>query len=116
MACVPLLVLAVRLIIQARSEAVDGFYLNNSREIQRIEHSMKVFFSGISGNVDFLASLPEVENANGALRSYTGATGNLFVTPEGRALEGLFAHLGSAYKGYSFMTLGTEDFGGHWVS
>lgn len=59
-ACTPVLLIAVVVAMNLRSQAQDDFIDSSSREIRQIDNAMQQFFAGISQNVEYLAKLPAV--------------------------------------------------------
>lgn len=71
-ACVPVILVAVLVVLNLREGALANFLDSSGREIRQIDNGMKQFFDGISQNVDFVAKDPRVVAAKD-LKSYAGA-------------------------------------------
>lgn len=85
-ACVPVVLVAVLIILNLRSEARTDFLDGSDREIRQVDNAMQLFFQGISQNVEFLAGQPQLQAIDGELKSYVAAdaTG----TPMGEQMHG----------------------------
>jgi methyl-accepting chemotaxis protein len=104
-ACLPILVVAAIVIANLRQQATDGFVDSSSREIRQVDNAMRLFFDGITQNVNFIASHPLVAGAVGDFRNYTGAT----PTPQSendRMATEFFASIAKAHPAYSFVSYG----------
>ncbi|MHB7086606.1 hypothetical protein ACYCIR_27660, partial [Klebsiella pneumoniae] len=71
-ACLPILLVAVVVIYKERVQAEVDFLDGSSREIRQVDNAMSLFFKGITENVDYLASLPQMIAAP-TLKNYSSA-------------------------------------------
>ncbi|KJH83313.1 methyl-accepting chemotaxis protein [Stutzerimonas stutzeri] len=110
-ACVPMVLVAAVVITHLRSQAMVGFTDNSTREIRQIETAMKLFFEGISQNVDYLAKHPEIVQAQG-LKSYIAADAASLPLPEinQRVLD-IFTHFAETHPTTAYLSLGLVDGG-----
>ncbi|MBS7662144.1 methyl-accepting chemotaxis protein [Pseudomonas lalucatii] len=111
-ACVPIVLVAVLIVLNLRSEARAGFLDSSGREIRQVDNAMQLFFQGISQNVEFLASHPQLQAIDGALKSYVAP--DAAATPMGaqdRRLFELFAGLAASHPAYAYLSLGTREGG-----
>ncbi len=111
-ACVPIILVAILLIINLRSDARDEFVDSSSREIRQVENAMQLFFDGISQNVDYLAKHPLVTGVNGNLKRYMDANAAGAPLGEyGEKLLALFADVAASHPAYAYVTTATIDGG-----
>lgn len=71
-ACLPILVVTAIVVYKERTQAEADFLDGSSREIRQVDNAMRLFFNGISENVDYLASLPQITAAP-MLKNYSSA-------------------------------------------
>lgn len=71
-ACVPILLVAAVVIYNLRVQAEADFLDSSSREIRQLDNAMGMFFKGISENIDYIASLPQILAAP-ILKNYSSA-------------------------------------------
>ncbi|MFX5660714.1 hypothetical protein ABTE05_20325, partial [Acinetobacter baumannii] len=71
-ACVPVILVAIIVVLNLREGALANFLDSSGREIRQIDNGMQQFFDGISQNVDFVAKDPRVIAAKN-LKNYAGA-------------------------------------------
>ncbi|KFX71557.1 chemotaxis protein [Pseudomonas taeanensis MS-3] len=111
-ACVPVVLVAVLIILNLRSEARTDFLDSSGREIRQVDNAMQLFFQGISQNVEFLAGHPQLQAIDGDLKSYVAA--DAAGTPMGeqdQQVFDLFAGLASSHPAYAYLSLGTLEGG-----
>ena len=111
-ACVPVVLVAVLIILNLRSEARTAFLDSSGREIRQVDNAMQLFFESISQNVEFLAAQPQLEAIDGDLKSYVSA--NAAAIPMGRQDQrvfDLFAGLAASHPAYAYLSLGTPEGG-----
>ncbi|WP_298189599.1 methyl-accepting chemotaxis protein [uncultured Pseudomonas sp.] len=111
-ACVPIILVAVLVILNLRSEARTAFLDSSAREIRQVDNAMQLFFEGISQNVEFLATQPQLKAVDSELKSYVSA--NAAGIPMGRQDQrvfDLFAGLASSHPAYAYLSLGTPEGG-----
>ena len=104
-ASLPIIVVAAIVIVNLRQDATDGFVDSSGREIRQVDNAMRLFFDGITQNVNYLASHPLVAGAGDDFRSYMGATGTAQSENDRLATE-LFANIAKAHPAYSFVSYG----------
>lgn len=68
-ACLPVILVAGVVIMNARSQATVDFLDGSGREIRQIDRNIQQFFTGIQQNVDFLAKEPALLTLEG-LKNY----------------------------------------------
>lgn len=111
-ACVPVVLVAVLIILNLRSEARSDFLDSSGREIRQVDNAMQLFFQGISQNVEFLAGQPQLQAIDGELKSYVAA--DAAGTPMGQQDQqvfDLFASLAASHPAYAYLSLGTQEGG-----
>jgi len=110
-ACVPVLLVAAVVIYQLRSQAESDFLDSSAREIRQIDNAMGMFFKGISENVEFIASLPEVVAAP-TLKNYSAADAPSQPLPESnQVLESIFDRFAGAHPTTAYLSYGMVDGG-----
>ncbi len=111
-ACVPIMLVAVLVIFNLRSEARTEFVDNSAREIRQVENAMQLFFDGISQNVDYLAKHPNLTGADGSLKRYIDAdAAKLPMGEKGKQIFDLFAGLAASHPAYAYISTGTSEGG-----
>ncbi|QLC72146.1 methyl-accepting chemotaxis protein [Pseudomonas sp. LPB0260] len=111
-ACVPIMLVAILVVLNLRSDARDEFVDSSSREIRQVENAMQLFFDGISQNVDYLAKHPLVTGVNGNLKKYMDANAAQAPLGEyGEKLLALFADVAASHPAYAYVTTATIDGG-----
>ncbi|TWC31689.1 methyl-accepting chemotaxis protein [Pseudomonas sp. SJZ079] len=111
-ACVPVVLVAVLIILNLRSEARTDFLDSSGREIRQVDNAIQLFFQGISQNVEFLAGQPQLQAIDGKLKSYVAA--DAAGTPMGeqdQQVFELFAGLAASHPAYAYLSLGTLEGG-----
>ena len=71
-ACLPVIMVAVLVVLNLRSAAQANFLDSSGREIRQIDNGMKQFFESIRQNVEYLAKDPRIASVKG-LKNYTAA-------------------------------------------
>ena len=71
-ACLPVVMVAVLVVLNLRSAAQANFLDSSGREIRQIDNGMKQFFESIRQNVEYLAKDPRIASVKG-LKNYTAA-------------------------------------------
>jgi methyl-accepting chemotaxis protein len=104
-ASLPIIVVAAIVIVNLRQDATDGFVDSSGREIRQVDNAMRLFFDGITQNVNYIASHPLVAGAGDDFRNYMGATGTAQSENDRLATE-LFANIAKAHPSYSFVSYG----------
>ncbi|KIV72837.1 Methyl-accepting chemotaxis protein [Pseudomonas sp. FeS53a] len=110
-ACVPILLVAVVVIYNLRSQAEADFLDGSNREIRQIDNAMGMFFKGISENVDYMAALPQVVAAP-VLKNYSSADAPNIPLPEtNKKLEAFFDRFAKAHPTTAYLSYGRVDGG-----
>ncbi|MBD9655718.1 MULTISPECIES: methyl-accepting chemotaxis protein [unclassified Pseudomonas] len=110
-ACVPVVLVAVVVVVNLREQARDDFLDSSSREIRQIENAMNQFFDAIAQNVEYLAKHPAVRNA-GELKNYTGAdAAQIPQTDAGKAFLEMFGQFAASHPSTAYLSLGKADGG-----
>ena len=108
-AFVPVILVAIVVILNVRSQATHNFKDSSSREIRQIENAMKLFFDGITQNVAYLARHPEIINA-GELKSYVSADAASVPLPEAnQALLAVFDRFAKTHPTTAYLSVGRPD-------
>ncbi|MBB4862813.1 hypothetical protein HNP46_001657 [Pseudomonas nitritireducens] len=111
-ASLPVILVAVLVILNLRGEARDGFIDGSGREIRQVENAMQIFFDGITQNVEYLASHPQLMAVDGSLKQYIGADAAQHPTGElDKRVFDLFAGLAQSHPDYAYVSLGTREGG-----
>ncbi|RIA35700.1 methyl-accepting chemotaxis sensory transducer with Cache sensor [Ectopseudomonas oleovorans] len=111
-ASLPVILVAVLVVLNLRDSAREDFIDSSGREIRQVENAMRLFFDGISQNVDYLAAHPQVAATDANLKRFISAESA--AQPEGeqdRALFELFAGLAASHPAYAYVSLGTSEGG-----
>jgi methyl-accepting chemotaxis protein len=109
--CLPVVLVAVVVIMNLRGQAQDDFVENSDREIRQIDNAMQQFFSGISQNVDYLATLPAVVKAE-PFKSYISADAAQLPVPDSnhQMLE-LFTKFAATHPTTAYLSVGQANGG-----
>ena len=111
-AALPIVLVATLVVINLRGEARDGFLDSSSREIRQVSNAMNLFFQGITQNVDYLASLPEVTGAGADIKKHISADAAQVPTGEqDKVLFELFTRLANSHSDYAYVSYGLKDGG-----
>ncbi|MDF3935706.1 methyl-accepting chemotaxis protein [Pseudomonas citronellolis] len=111
-ASLPVLLVALLVILNLRGEARQNFIDGSGREIRQVENAMQLFFDGISQNVEYLASHPQLHAIDTGLKQYIG--GDAARHPAGeqdRQVLELFTGLAHSHPDYAYVSLGTREGG-----
>jgi methyl-accepting chemotaxis protein len=110
-ACVPILLVAAVVIYNLRTQAETDFLDGSQREIRQVDNAMAMFFRGISENVEYIASLPQVVEARD-LKSYVSADApGIPLTETSQALETLFGNFAKSHPTTAYLSYGRVDGG-----
>ncbi|AMZ69779.1 chemotaxis protein [Pseudomonas fluorescens] len=110
-ACLPVILVAVLVVLNLRDAAKANFLDSSGREIRQIDNGMKQFFDGISQNVEFFAKDPRVIAAKG-LKSYAGADAAQQPFPEiNQQLLDIFERFAKSHPTTAYLSVGMEDGG-----
>ncbi len=110
-ACLPVVLVAVLVVLNLRDAAKANFLDSSGREIRQIDNGMKQFFDGISQNVEFFAKDPRVIAAKG-LKSYAGADAAQRPFPEiNQQLLDIFERFAKSHPTTAYLSVGMEDGG-----
>nr|WP_160285559.1 methyl-accepting chemotaxis protein [Pseudomonas knackmussii] len=111
-ASLPVILVAVLVILNLRSEARQSFIDGSGREIRQVENAMQLFFDGITQNVEYLASHPQMQAIDGSLKQFIGADAPQHPAgPLDRQVFDLFAGLAHSHPDYAYVSVGTRDGG-----
>jgi len=111
-AALPIVLVATLVVINLRGEAREGFLDSSSREIRQVSNAMNLFFQGITQNVDYLASLPQVTGADETIKKHISADAAQIAPGEqDKALFELFTRLATSHPDYAYVSYGLKDGG-----
>ncbi|UTW09372.1 methyl-accepting chemotaxis protein [Pseudomonas benzenivorans] len=111
-ACVPVILVALLIILNLRSEARTAFLDSSAREIRQVDNAMQLFFESIRQNVDFLASQPQLTAIDGDLKRYIAAdAAQVEMGAQDQRVFELFAALAASHPAYAYLSLGTREGG-----
>jgi len=111
-AALPIVLVATLVVINLRGEAREGFLDSSSREIRQVSNAMNLFFQGITQNVDYLASLPQVTGAGETIKKHISADAAQIAPGEqDKALFELFTRLATSHPDYAYVSYGLMDGG-----
>lgn len=109
--CVPILLVAVVVIYNLRTQAEADFLDGSAREIRQINNAMNMFFKGISENVEYLAMEPQIVAAP-QLKDYSSANAPSTPLPEtNQAIESLFDRFAKSHPTTAYLSYGRVDGG-----
>uniref|UniRef100_UPI0030DA0533 methyl-accepting chemotaxis protein n=1 Tax=unclassified Pseudomonas TaxID=196821 RepID=UPI0030DA0533 len=110
-ACVPVILVAVLVVLNLREGAQANFLDSSGREIRQIDNGMKQFFDGISQNVDYVAKDPRVIAAKD-LKNYAGAdAAQIPLTQTNKELLAIFDQFAKSHPSTAYLSLGLSDGG-----
>ncbi|MGX1175805.1 methyl-accepting chemotaxis protein [Pseudomonas sp. R151218B TE3479] len=110
-ACLPVILVAVLVVMNLRDAAKANFLDSSGREIRQIDNGMKQFFDGISQNVEFFAKDPRIVAAKD-LKNYSGADAAQIPLPEiNKQLLEIFDRFAKSHPTTAYLSLGLADGG-----
>ena len=110
-ACLPVILVAVLVVLNLRDAAKANFLDSSGREIRQIDNGMKQFFDGISQNVEFFAKDPRIVAAKD-LKNYSGADAAQIPLPENnKQLLEIFDRFAKSHPTTAYLSLGLADGG-----
>ena len=110
-ACLPVILVAVLVVLNLRDAAQTGFLDSSGREIRQIDNGMKQFFDGISQNVEFFAKDPRIVSASD-LKNYAGADApQIPLTENNKRLLAIFDQFAKSHPTTAYLSLGLADGG-----
>ncbi|MBT2294689.1 methyl-accepting chemotaxis protein [Pseudomonas fluorescens] len=110
-ACLPVILVAVLVVLNLRNAAQSNFLDSSGREIRQIDNGMKQFFDGISQNVEFFAKDPRIVAAKD-LKNYSGADAAQIPLPENnKQLLDIFDRFAQSHPTTAYLSLGLADGG-----
>ncbi|QFU06292.1 Methyl-accepting chemotaxis protein PctB [Pseudoalteromonas sp. THAF3] len=112
----PLGIIAVIVINQARDQALSNFQDLTNREVIQIDRGLSSFFAEIVKDVDFLASHPKVLAATTDVTLYKNSdTSSELDALAGSQIERqaftLFSHFGETHPGLAYVYMGNQEGG-----
>nr|WP_188985769.1 methyl-accepting chemotaxis protein [Pseudomonas matsuisoli] len=108
-ACAPVVLVAIVVIINLRSQAAENFLDSSGREIRQINNAMNMYFDAVGQNVDFLAQAPEIEQAQN-LKDYTSAdAANTPLPPGNQQLLEFFDRFAKTHPNTAYLSVGRPD-------
>lgn len=110
-ACLPVILVAVLVVLNLRDAAKANFLDSSGREIRQIDNGMKQFFDGISQNVEFFAKDPRIVAAKD-LKNYSGADAAQIPLPENnKQLLEIFDRFAKSHPTTAYLSVGLADGG-----
>ncbi|AKJ99245.1 methyl-accepting chemotaxis protein [Pseudomonas sp. Cab53] len=110
-ACLPVILVAVLVVLNLRDAAKTNFLDSSGREIRQIDNGMKMFFDGISQNVEFFAKDPRIVSAKG-LKNYSSAdAAQIPLTETNQQLLAIFDGFAKSHPTTAYLSLGQNDGG-----
>ncbi|AEV62128.1 methyl-accepting chemotaxis protein II [Pseudomonas ogarae] len=110
-ACLPVILVAVLVVLNLRDAAKANFLDSSGREIRQIDNGMKQFFDGISQNVELFARDPRVIAAKG-LKNYSSADAAQAPFPEiNQQLLEIFERFAKSHPTTAYLSVGMDDGG-----
>jgi methyl-accepting chemotaxis protein len=108
-ACLPIVLVATLVVVNLRNDARDTFVDSSSREIRQVDNAMRLFFEGITQNVDYLANNPLIKSTDASLKNYSSANAADIPTGEkDKQLFDLFTNLAASHPDYAYVSYGTS--------
>ncbi|MDD1508734.1 methyl-accepting chemotaxis protein [Pseudomonas sp. CNPSo 3701] len=113
-ACVPVVLVAIVVVINLREQAQDDFLDSSSREIRQIDNAMNQFFDAIAQNVEYLAKSDLLRNTQN-LKNYTAADAAQMPLPaSNQALLYGLNQFATSHPTTAYLQVGHQD-GGYLV-
>lgn len=110
-ACLPVILVAVIVVLNLRSAAQANFLDSSGREIRQIDNGMKQFFDSIRQNVEYLAKDPRISTVKG-LKNYTSANAEQTLATEAdQRLQAIFDRFAETHPTTASISLGLNDGG-----
>nr|WP_264312533.1 methyl-accepting chemotaxis protein [Pseudomonas putida] len=110
-ACAPVILVAMVVVLNLRSAAQASFLDSSGREIRQIDRGMRQFFDSIRQNVEYLAKDPRIANVQG-LKNYTAADApKTPVTKVDRQIQVVFDSFAETHPTTASISLGLNDGG-----
>jgi methyl-accepting chemotaxis protein len=105
-ACVPVILVAVLVVLNLRDAAQANFLDSSGREIRQIDNGMKQFFDGIMQNVEFFAKDPRIVAAKD-LKNYSSAdAAQIPLTENNKQLLAIFDQFAKSHPTTAYLSLG----------
>ncbi|KIP99938.1 cache domain-containing protein, partial [Pseudomonas fulva] len=108
-ACVPVVLVAVVVVINLRAQAQDNFLDSSNREIRQIENAMNQFFDAIAQNVEYFAKSPQIQNARDLKNYISPDAPQTPMTETGKELLQLFGQFASTHPTTAYLSLANVD-------
>ncbi|CAH0207153.1 HAMP domain-containing protein [Pseudomonas mediterranea] len=110
-ACLPVILVAVLVVLNLRDAAKTNFLDSSGREIRQIDNGMKTFFDGISQNVEFFAKDPRIVAAKD-LKNYSSADAAQTPLPEtNKQILDIFDRFAKSHPTTAYLSVGLADGG-----
>ncbi|TNF83319.1 methyl-accepting chemotaxis protein [Pseudomonas sp. ICMP22404] len=110
-ACLPVVLVAVLVVLNLREAAKTNFLDSSGREIRQIDNGMKTFFDGISQNVEFFAKDPRIVAAKD-LKNYSAADAAQTPLPEtNKQILDIFDRFAKSHPATAYLSVGLADGG-----
>ncbi|PZW65081.1 methyl-accepting chemotaxis sensory transducer with Cache sensor [Pseudomonas sp. URMO17WK12:I6] len=110
-ACLPVILVAVIVVLNLRNAALANFLDSSSREIRQIDNGMSQFFDSISQSVEYIAKDPRIVSATG-LKNYSSADAAQIPFPEiNQQLLEIFERFAKSHPTTAYLSLGLNDGG-----
>ena len=91
-ACVPVVLVAIVVVINLREQAREDFLDSSNREIRQIDNAMNQFFDAIAQNVEYLAKSDLLRNTEN-LKNYSAADAAQVPLPASNQAPVSYTHL-----------------------
>ncbi|MFY8300906.1 methyl-accepting chemotaxis protein [Pseudoalteromonas sp. SS15] len=113
---VPIVIVAVIMVTQARQQAFDNFSSANTREVEQVDNAISMFFSEISKDVMYIAQHPNVIKGQSGIATYLASNTTKTMTPEKNgtieaSIFDLFNQFGSSHPGIAYIYMGNQQGG-----
>jgi methyl-accepting chemotaxis protein len=110
-ACLPVILVAVLVVLNLRSAALANFLDSSGREVRQIDNGIRQFFDSISQSVEYFAKDPRIVTATG-LKNYSGVEAAQIPFPEiNQQLLGIFERFAISHPTTAYLSLGLNDGG-----
>jgi methyl-accepting chemotaxis protein len=114
-ACIPVSLVAIMVILNLRTQAQADFHDNSSREIRQIDNAMTQFFDALTQNVEFLAKSPELQNIQGLKNYSTQDAAQTPLPASNQTLLGVLTRFAETHPSTAYLQIGQPDGGyGSW--
>lgn len=108
---IPIIIIAIIMVTQAREQALSSFASANSREVLQVDNAISMFFSEISKDVMYVAQHTDLSQGERGIAKYMGESTSKVMTPDKNDIietniYNLFEQFGTSHPGIAYIYMG----------